>query len=551
MSGPQSIQPTNNGESVNADSSAVAAPSDEWLGLPQAIWIRIAIVTALFGALFWPNLRRLWDKTNPFYGEANWGHSIGVPIIGLYYLYVNRELLFHPQLPPTPSARNAAIRVWGLLTLSMLLTLGLIHELAGEFFRLGAALSVVVSAGLAAGLWFFPKSKPAQTLRQYSSNWFGGYVVVFGIALFGYGIYPGQNDFVKDFGMVVTLFGVVLALTSWGVMRTAWFPIVFLVCAIPWPGLMYSRIAGPLQQLAASVAVRALEITGVEAHASGTKIFIAGHGGVMRTLNVAEACAGLRSLMTFIAVGGAVAFLSGRALWQKIFITLSAIPIAIFCNVMRVSGQGLLDHYVSQQLSENFAHQFVGMIMLVPAFLLILLVGWVLDQIFVEEADTRRGVSRVVRKTAGPKVVPPPAAGSIIRRAPATDRTPAIPPVATIPRASVPRPPLAFRPAPTQAARPASPPIAAARPSAIPTKPGPTKIPPSGPLSARAAYPTPPPFSHLAPGRSKLPAVPPTPGAKPVKAVPPLSPKAAAAAAAPSNKQVPKSIPPDSKREAV
>ncbi len=370
------------------------------------------------------------------------------------------------------------MRIWALLTLAMLLTLALVHELAGEFFRIGAALSLVASAALGAGLWFFPISKPAQYLRAHSAGWFGGFVVVFGIALFGYGIYPGQNDFVKDFGMVVTLFGVVLALTDWGVMQTAWFPIAFLVCGIPWPGLMYSRIAGPLQQLAANVAVRALEITGVEAHAAGTKIFIAGHGGVMRTLNVAEACAGLRSLMTFIAVGGAVAFLSGRALWQKIFITLSAIPIAIFCNVMRVSGQGLLDHYVSQQLSENFAHQFVGMIMLVPAFLLILLVGWVLDQIFVEEADHRRGVTRVVRRAATPTIVPPPAAGSIIRRAPAVDRAP------VIPNAS---PPMAAR----SAAPSAVPRNNAARPASAPAsaKPGVAKIPPSGPLSGAARIP--------------------------------------------------------------
>jgi exosortase len=131
-----------------------------------------------------------------------------------------------------------------------------------------------------------------------------------------------------------------------------------------------------------------LNICGVDASQFGTKIFMErGPGMAPRTLNVAEACAGMRSLMTFISVGGAIAFLSNRSLWQKIIITLSAIPIAIFCNVMRVAGQGLLDHYVSTELSESFAHQFVGLIMLIPAFFLLLGVAWVLDQIFVEEVD--------------------------------------------------------------------------------------------------------------------------------------------------------------------
>jgi exosortase len=198
-------------------------------------------------------------------------------------------------------------------------------------------------------------------------------------------------------------------------MRVAWFPIAFLVCALPWPGLVYSKVAGPLQELAATVAVETLKITGVAAERVGTKIFIdKGMGVPPRTLNVAEACAGMRSLMTFISVAAAIAFLSSRPLWQKIVITLSAVPIAIFCNVMRVAGQGLLDHYISQQLSESFAHQFVGMVMLVPAFFLILLVGWLLDQLFIEEvekdgvpsskaaaADSDRIVRRVRREAGG------------------------------------------------------------------------------------------------------------------------------------------------------
>ena len=180
-------------------------------------------------------------------------------------------------------------------------------------------------------------------------------------------------------------------------MKVAWFPIVFLVCALPWPELVYSKVAWPLQHLAASVAVGTLRFTGVDAVQHRHKIIMLGTtAGRIDTLNVAEACAGLRSLMTFISVGAAVAFLSIRPLWQKLVITVSAIPIAVFCNVMRVSGQGLLDHYWSQELSEGFAHQFVGIVMLVPGFFLILLAGWLLDKLFIEESEkrTERGIVR-------------------------------------------------------------------------------------------------------------------------------------------------------------
>ncbi len=358
-------------------SNPLADDRDEikYWGLSSAAWIKIGIVSVLMIALFRFNLLRLWIKTNPFYGEANWGHAFCVPLIGLYYLYLNRETILHTEARPLlwgPFLRNgrlavgAGIALVGLMTwkLSPLLHLGTMATLGGEALLAYGAAIILLDWGIG--------------------------TLLFGILAFSWGIYPGQNDFAKDVGMVWTLFGVVLLLCGWQMMKTVWFPIVFLVCAIPWPQLAYSRLAGPLQELAATVAVQTLKLTGVTAAHSGTKIYInISAGGTMRTLNVAEACAGLRSLMTFIAVAGAVGFLSTRALWQKLVITVSAIPIANFCNVMRVAGQGLLDHYVSEKLSDSFAHQFVGLIMLIPAFFLILLVGWILDNMFVETGDVR------------------------------------------------------------------------------------------------------------------------------------------------------------------
>ncbi len=359
--------------------------------MTQTAWVKIGIVTLLMVLTFRFNLVRLWLKTNPFTGEPNWGHSICIPFIGLYFLYLNREELLKAKVKPL---------------------------LAGNFSRARfISAAVVIALGLVA-MFVGPKFVPSQESNVTSGGWgmiiLGGLAVLLdwglgtlfgGLLTFAYGIWPGQNDFVKDFGMVMTLFGVVLTLCGWDVMRIAWFPIVFLICALPWPGLVYSWVATPLQNLAANVAVKTMQISGVTALQIGTKIRIG--DGVMRpvhTLNVAEACAGMRSLMTFISVGAAIGFLSNRPLWQKILITLSGIPIAIFCNVMRVSGQGLLDTYVSTELANGFAHQFVGMVMLIPAFFLLLLVCWVLDHIFVEEVEgADPGHAGIVRPPTTPK----------------------------------------------------------------------------------------------------------------------------------------------------
>lgn len=260
-------------------------------------------------------------------------------------------------------------------------------------------------------------------------------ILLGGLFVFTYGIYPGQNDFLKDLGMIATMFGLAAFLAGWPLMKLLWFPICFLGCALPWPPLVYSQVALPLQELAARVAVSVLQISNVNAFFNGTKIFIEGFNGELRTLNVAEACAGLRSLMTFVTIGGAMAFLSNRPLWQKCFITLSAVPIAIFCNVMRVSGQGLLDHYWSREWSQGFAHQFAGMVMLIPAFFLLLLVGWLLDRVFVEvvpssfeegpagaEAAARMEAEAAAAGT--PIFVPAPRSHNTVRRSKAKKRTP-------------------------------------------------------------------------------------------------------------------------------
>ncbi|HEY7118568.1 MAG TPA: archaeosortase/exosortase family protein, partial [Tepidisphaeraceae bacterium] len=375
---------------------------DRFWGLPLSAWVQIVAITALMIALFRFNLVRLWGKTNPFNGQdSNWQHSIFVPLIGIYYLYIHRdELLRAAAMPQRP---ERSIRVLSLIGIA-LMALACVGFLANGETGTPLMLAGLLGLGLAI---------PAAIPR---SGALGAVLLAEGLLVFAYGIWPGQNDYVKDLGMVITVFGVATLLAGWPVMKVAWFPIAFLVVALPWPELVYSRLASPLQRIAASVAVGTLRLSGVTAQNYGTKIMMFGQGGVPRVLNVAEACAGLKSVMTFLMVGGTVAFLSQRPLWEKVIITLSAIPIAIFCNVMRVAGQGVLDFYWSHEVSEGFAHQFVGLIMIIPGFFLILLVGWILDRLFIEELDRDRlALAGNNNRIAGPRTPAPPSSAAPAR----------------------------------------------------------------------------------------------------------------------------------------
>jgi exosortase len=458
-----------------------------YAGLRLSAWLQIIAIGSLFVLLFWPNLRRLWYKTNPFNGEPNWGHAVAVPLIGLYYLYVHREQLLAAKV---------------------------------------------------------------------KTEWSGLGIAVGGILFFAYGIYPGQNDWFKDMGMVVTLFGVVTLLCGWRVMKIAWFPILFLICALPWPGLFYSQIASPLQKMAAEVAVHILHLAGVPAGQFGTKIFVGTKGGGVRTLNVAEACAGLRGLMTFVSIASAVAFLSARPMWQKIILVVSAIPIAIFCNTMRVTGQGVLARYASEQWGENFAHGFVGLLMMIPAFFLILLVGWVLEHIFIEEVEDKSGLKRP--RPAGAKVtlvapamtvVAAPAVGTVrAGPAPRADvaatlgakravAAPVAKPAASGPAETRPAGASTTQPAPRPAAGPKSA-AAGARPAGTPPV-RPAAVPPIGATTRRPPAARPPVAGGAGGAQSKPPeagaGTPPQPVRRTIGLPPtikPVGPKPATAKAA-------------------
>lgn len=366
----------------HADASGRLGAQGGATGLSPAAWGQVAVVAVLFTALFWPNLRRLWLKTNPINGTewGDWSHTILVPIVGLAYLWLRRdELLAAPVRPLLVDGSSRARWVGGAVMLGLGLLGYALFSYGPGHLLVGRTLAEYVGpAALGVGV---------VGLLALMFDWGMG-TLLSGLLLAGYGIWPGQNDYLKDVGMVLTLFGIVLTLTGWSVMRIAWFPIVYLICAIPWPGLVYTKIAIPLQYLAAKVAVIVLNLAQVDSLVEGTRIVIEKSGGESRVLNVAEACAGMRSLMTFITLAAAMAFLSfSRPLWQKLVIVASAVPIAILCNVIRVSGVGLLDVYVTEEASAGFSHQFAGMIMLIPALIMLLGVGWVLDQLVIEEVE--------------------------------------------------------------------------------------------------------------------------------------------------------------------
>jgi exosortase len=106
---------------------------------------------------------------------------------------------------------------------------------------------------------------------------------------------------------------------------------------------------------------------------------------------VAGACSGMRSLMAFIALGRAMAYFAPRPAWHRVAMAVLVVPVALFCNVVRVIVTGSLQMGGYPSLSSGTPHTILGLLLFGLGFAIYLGVLWVLDNLFSEERADEEG----------------------------------------------------------------------------------------------------------------------------------------------------------------
>jgi exosortase len=148
-----------------------------------------------------------------------------------------------------------------------------------------------------------------------------------------------------------------------------------------------------MRQWAATAATVMLNLfPKLEATTSGVIIDIIYKGHRLEPeLDVAEACSGMRLLMAFFALGVAMAYLHYRPIWQRLILLASTIPIAILCNIVRVTVTGFIYVLGDPQYAQGIYHDLLGMAMLPLAFGLYGLLAWFMSNLFVEATEENAG----------------------------------------------------------------------------------------------------------------------------------------------------------------
>lgn len=237
-------------------------------------------------------------------------------------------------------------------------------------------------------LYFLSILKPRLAVTPVRPSWAGLVLVLGALAIYFWFLLMLPMGYPQSLSIIPAILGLTLLMGGWAVLRLVWFPICYLVLAIPLPDGLYFNLTFPLRKLASEVSSVLLSILpGVHTEVSGVVIdFI--YKGSPGTLNVEEACSGMRLIMAFVALGTAMAYLGDRPNWQRVLMVLGCIPIAIFCNVIRVTTTGCLYIFDLRSWASGTPHELLGLAMLPIAFGLFALLGYVLKNLFIEEPNT-------------------------------------------------------------------------------------------------------------------------------------------------------------------
>jgi exosortase len=214
---------------------------------------------------------------------------------------------------------------------------------------------------------------------------------------------PSGYAYFRSVAMVAALGSIVLLLGGWAVLRLTWLPVVYLMFAVPLPQRYYVALTLPMRQMAATVAAALLNLSSsVQTSVNGVVIDVIYHGQpVTPSLNVAEACSGMRLLMAFVALGVAMAFVHARPIWQRGTLVVSTIPIAMMCNIVRVTVTGFLYVFVNPKYTHGIYHDALGVAMLPLALGLYSGVAWFMSSLFVDETDDQDVAPDVVVRDIG------------------------------------------------------------------------------------------------------------------------------------------------------
>jgi exosortase len=220
---------------------------------------------------------------------------------------------------------------------------------------------------------FWREHSQRREIPIQTSNW-GFPIMIFAIVLLILGTL-GSEHFTARISMLVLITGTIVFLAGWQALRSVAFPIAFLIFMIPLPAIIYYQLTFPLQLLASRLGANGLVALGVPTIREGNLLILPNC-----TLEVVEACSGVRSLLSLLAAVVAYLYIVERSIWKRAILIALTVPIVIVTNGFRLVADGVLSFHYGPSVGSGLIHTLLGLVFFGLAFLSILFVHRLIRQ---------------------------------------------------------------------------------------------------------------------------------------------------------------------------
>ena len=234
-------------------------------------------------------------------------------------------------------------------------------------------------------LFFICQKKDELERNDYSGSWVGLLVLLLGMGLYFIGELSTLYIIIQ-YAFLLALYGFLLALLGWQGFKKIWEPLLLLVFMIPLPIFLYRGLSANLQLISTELGVWFIRLFDIAVYVEGNVIDL----GVYK-LQVVEACSGLRYIFPLMTLGFIAAYLYKAALWKRLVVFISTIPITVLMNSFRIGAIGVLVEYGGKSMAEGFLHDFEGWVVFMACTLILVLEMWALTKI----GDENRPLSEV------------------------------------------------------------------------------------------------------------------------------------------------------------
>jgi len=180
------------------------------------------------------------------------------------------------------------------------------------------------------------------------------YLFIAGICTYLLGI-AGGIIFFQQLSLIVLIAGSVLYLYGRAIFFELAFPLFYLVFTVPVPEAAYQAFSSPMKLFASKAAARVIRLCGIPVYQEGVNLFFP-----YTSIEVVDACSGMRSLVSLLAVSTVFAYFFQKKFLSRALIVCSAVPIAVFSNVVRIVLTGIIAHAFGQEYAQGVLHTVLG-----------------------------------------------------------------------------------------------------------------------------------------------------------------------------------------------